>query len=210
MLKAIVPIVEGQGDEKAVPLLLRKLLGEMNRWDIQIIRPKNAHGRSNLEKEEGLERFIQIALTEPGCAAILVLIDADENCAKQLAERFAERVRAAGVTVPVVIVCAKCEYEAWLLASLETMAGKDLKGKPGLPSGLQFEGDVESIRSVKGWLSRHFPGTRNYKEDSDQAPMTELLDTTMARQNSRSFRRLHHAIEQIVEAMNSGKVVVTP
>ncbi len=93
----IVPIVEGKGDEKALPLLLRKILCEMNQWDIQIAHPNNAHGRSNLIKEDGLEKFIRYALKETDRAAILVLVDADADCAKEMAEKFAERV---GETTP--------------------------------------------------------------------------------------------------------------
>jgi len=31
--RAIIPLVEGQGDETAVPTLLHKLLLDLNRWD---------------------------------------------------------------------------------------------------------------------------------------------------------------------------------
>ena len=44
----IVPIVEGDGEEKAVPVLLYKILHAMERWDIQIAYPKNAHSCNNL------------------------------------------------------------------------------------------------------------------------------------------------------------------
>ena len=47
-------------------------------------------------------------------------------------------------------------------------------------------------------------------EAEDQAPMTQWLDTTLARQRSRSFRRLCHAIEQILDAMDAAGIVVTP
>jgi hypothetical protein len=198
----VVPIVEGNGEVDAVPLLLRKLLGEMHRWDVQPARPLNAHGRGNLEKLGGLEKFIRLALKESDCA--------EGDCAKELAKECAECVRAVGVTVPMVIVCAKCEYEAWFLASPETIAGKDLKGRPGLPAGIRFAGDTESIQAVKGWLTRHLPKGRAYKETLDQAPMTDLLDTELTKQRSRSFRRLWHAVEQMMEAFDKGEVVVTP
>jgi len=47
----IIPIVEGDGEVTAVPALLRKILVQATRYDIQIARPKNANGRGNLLKE---------------------------------------------------------------------------------------------------------------------------------------------------------------
>ncbi len=182
----------------------------MGRWDVQIAVPKNAHGCGNLTKTGGLERFIQHAWKEPDCAAVLILMDADEKCAKALAESLSSRVLAMGARCSVVTVIAKCEYEAWFLTSLETIAGQDLQGRTGLPAGLQYQGDVEALTGVKGWFNRSFPPKRAYKEEEDQAPMTRLLDIALARQRSRSFRRLCHALEEALEAMDSGKVVVTP
>jgi hypothetical protein len=40
--------------------------------------------------------------------------------------------------------------------------------------------------------------------------MTRLIDTTLARERSRSFRRMCHAIEQILDAIDNNKIVVTP
>lgn len=205
----IVPIVEGEGEVEAVPILLRKILEEMRRWDIQIARPKNSNGCENLKKPNGLERFVRLAEMEPDCAAILVLMDADEQCPKNLAMSFAARVRAVGVRYPTAIVLPKCEYEAWFLASLKSIAGKELKGRSGLPEGLAYVSDIEGLRGVKGWLSRQLPEGRIYKETLDQAPMTHLIDLQEARA-SRSFRRLFHAVEQLVEAVDNNKVIVTP
>jgi hypothetical protein len=206
----IVPIVEGYGEVDAVPNLLRKLLQGNNRWDIQVATPKNAHGCTNLIKPGGLERFVQLAGLERDCAVVLILMDADERCPKELAFAFSKRIQAMGAKYSVVIVIAKCEYEAWFLASLETLAGQSLEGRPGLPVGLQYAEDVEKRVGVKGWLSRQFPEGRIYKETEDQAPMARLLDVALAKKRSRSFRRLTHAIEQALRAVDTGAVIVTP
>src|SRR5689334_222112 len=105
----IVPIVEGDGEVEAVPILIHKLLTAMERWDIQIAKPKNAHGCDNLKKPDGLERFVRLAWLEPDCGAVLILVDADKQCPMQLAERFAHRVQAIGAKHSCVIVIAKCE-----------------------------------------------------------------------------------------------------
>jgi hypothetical protein len=102
------------------------------------------------------------------------------------------------------------EYEAWFLASLETITGKTLQERPGLLAKAQYSGDAETRRGVKEWLSTQYPEGFVYSERLDQAAMTRLIDTTLARERSRSFRRMCHAIEQILDAIDNNKIVVTP
>ncbi len=206
----IVPIVEGGGEVAALPKLLHRLLYERQRYDIQIAKPINAKGCGNLKKPDGLEKFLLAAALEPDCSAILILMDADKDCPKTLAEGFTKRIRSAGIIFPTAIVVAKCEYEVWFLASLNTMTDKSLPDGVILPAGLEFSGDVEAKPGVKEWLTSHLPGSRTYKENEDQAPMTKWIDIALAKQNSRSFRRLCHAVEEMLAAIDSGEAVVTP
>ena len=206
----IVPIVEGPGEVEAVPALLWKLLAEQGRYDLQIETPQNAHGGGNLTRPGGIERFIQNAWTKRDCGAVLVLVDADEQCPVELAADFSRRILALGVRFPVVIVIAKCEYETWFLASLETIAGFPLDGGYGLPVGLVYSGEVEDRVGVKGWITRQFPDGRIYKETIHQSAMTKLIDPERVRQKSRSFRRLCHALEETIEAIDQGSRIITP
>ena len=206
----LIPVVEGDGEVEAVPLLLRRLQNEYRRWDLQIARPKNAHGRDNLLRPGGLERFLRYAWLEPDCIAVLILLDAHEDCPKEIAPQLAARARALNPPCPVAIVLAKCEYEAWFLASLETIAGHDLKGRVGLPAEVCFEGDVEAVQGAKEWISQKMPSGRISKETFDQAPMSNLIDLALVRGRSRSFRRLEHAFQEIMEAVDRGQKGVTP
>ncbi len=208
--RKIVPIVEGSGEVDAVPLLLRRLLFEVkHRYEFAIAKPKNAQNRGALIAH--LERFLEYARQEVGCAGVLVLLDADEDCASQLAIGLASRASTLYLSFPVAIVCAKCEYEAWFLASLETIAGKPLKGRDGLNADAQYDHKkVENLRDVKGWLSANMPPGRAYKETQDQVAMTELLDFNLARERSRSFRRLEHALNEILKAVDEQLNTVTP
>jgi hypothetical protein len=203
----IVPIVEGYGEVGAVPLLLRRLLGEMHRWEITVAQAINGHGCGSLKKPGGLERFVNLACREADCAAVLVLLDADDECPKTLATGLAQRVRVAGSKFPVAIVAANREYEAWFLASIESIAGS---GKFALPVGIHYDEDVEAPRDVKGWLSAQMPQGNAYQETGHQASMTNLIDIAVARQNSRSFRRMYHAVEEIVAAIDSQIGTITP
>lgn len=194
----IVPIVEGDGEVPAVPALLRRILGAAMRYDIQVARPKNANGRGNLTKVGGLERFIRYAWKEPDCGAILVLLDSEGECPRDIARGFSKRIIAMGVIFPVVIVVAHRAYEAWILASISTVAGH-----LDLAEGLEPPADAESIRHPKAWINANFPQGRAYKETQDQEAMTHLMDIGLASQ-TRSFRRFLHAVDEAVDAIDRG------
>ena len=110
----------------------------------------------------------------------------------------------------MVIACAKRMYETWLLASLETIAGRDLEGRPGLAACSLSTADVEMIKSPKNWLNDRSPQGRAYKETEDQEAMTRLLDINLARGRSHSFQRLCHALEEALAAIDTGAKIVTP
>lgn len=202
-----MPIVEGDGEVEAVPILMRRYLAIKRRWDLQIARPKNAHGCGNLTKIGGLERFIELAFRERNCSGVLVLMDADseEACPVKLAADFVSRIHAHGARYPTAVVFARREYEAWFVASLSTIAGAS-----GVSPEAVFEGEVEDLVGPKQWVSRNFPRDRIYKETEDQAPMTDLIDFCVAATKSRSFRRFTNAMHDLIHAIDSQQIVVTP
>jgi hypothetical protein len=200
----IVPIVEGDGDVQAVPSLIRKVLQHNEYWHWQVAPAKKAGGLNSLRPR--LSDFLRYAQLEPGVGATLVLLDLDDGCAYREAQSLAINIRNFNLPHPVAVVFACREYEAWFLASLSTIAGQY-----DLPEGLLYEGDVEARRGAKEWLSKQMPSGRIYKETIHQVSMTQQIDLELARQNSRSFRRLCHAIEELVQAADSGfQGLVTP
>ena len=205
----LVPIVEGDGEVDAVPILLREVLAASKRSDIQVARPKNAHGRSNLVKDNGVESFIRLAWKERGCRAILILLDAEGDCAKDVASELAGRAASLGLKVPVAIVCANRQYESWFLASLPSdEAQSDMADY--FESEIRFVGNCEDVRSPKRLLTNAMPEGRIYKETLNQASLTQRLDHQMAFSASRSFQRLHHAVQQLVDAIEGGDQIATP
>jgi len=142
-----------------------------------------------------LERAVTYHVRQPDCAGVVVLLDMDDDCPVQKARDLAARIqKVSGLSCPVAVVCAKCEYEAWFLASLESITG-DI-----------YEGDPETRRDAKGWLRKRY----GYKQTRDQAVYTRKIDVAKACQLSRSFRRAKHALEEIVSAAEQGRPVVTP
>ena len=75
----IQPIVEGQGDEAAVPLLLRRLRDEAQAWGLEVGRPHRKR-RTQLVKKDSLQSAVRVAALREDCAGILVLFDADDDC----------------------------------------------------------------------------------------------------------------------------------
>ena len=188
----IVPIVEGPGDQDAAPVLLRRVLHErMGVHDLQVMRPKKAKDKGNLIKR--LEDFLGYARIAPGCAAILVLLDTERDCPRELGNQLARRASAAGVGIPIAVVCATREYENWFLA-----ADSD------------FTGEVEEFGGAKDWLSRNMPTGLKYRETKHQASLSATMDIEAAFEASRSFRRLCSAVEELVDCIDTGTVNVTP
>ncbi len=210
-MPAIVPIVEGDGEAVAFPLLLRRLLYEQARYDFTIATPYNAKGRTKLTRPAGIEAYLASAAAEPDAAGIIVLLDLDEdNCAVELARELAARASRVELSLPVVLVVAVQAYEAWLFASIETIRGQPIKGLAFLPDDTEPHPEPEALRSPKSRLQRLLPAGRGYKERQDMAPLTDLLDCARIRRRCRSFRRLDSAIEELIAAIDRRAVAVTP
>ena len=212
----IVPIVEGDGEVEALPLLLRRLLAEVyQEYTVRIAKPKNAHGCGNLTAPEQIERFVEYALLEPDCDAVLVLVDNDavegvmdevgDDCAPAFAQYLSARIQARQPPKSVAVVVVRWEYESWFLASVETVGPA-----VGLAEGVVYDGDVEAVHSAKGWIEQRMPSDQKCSETRDQVAMTARLDLHRVADKSRSFRRLQHAWEQLRDAYLQGQAIVTP
>lgn len=206
----IVPIVEGDGEVKAVRPLLRRVLGEhCGRYDIRIQRPINSHGVGGIRKD--IKQFLKYAKKYPECDAVLVLLDSDGDCPRSLAADLARSATDFNMDVPVAIVCAHHMYEAWFIASLDSPSGEKIRCKLALSEDAEYEGDVESINSPKAWLKNHISSRdRSYSETKHQPSLTAFIDIEHTRCRSRSFRRFCHAVEELVEGVNLGERAVTP
>ena len=129
----------------------------------------------------------------------------DDDCATELAKQICGRCQTVGVSVPIAVVCAVREYEAWFLANLDTIRGASASDKV-----VVYEGDPEVLADVKEWITQQMPQGRAYKPTIDQVKMSSLVDTPTAHANSRSFRRLCHAVEELRAAMLAGSPSITP
>lgn len=202
-MTSIVPVVEGDGDADALPgLLNRILLQRFKRYDIVVPEGKSkvvkTNGRPKLISK--LERFLRHAQNKPNCGAILVLVDADMDCPVTLAQQLSQRCEQIGTRCPIQVVCAHRSYESWFLASLDT-----IRGHHSIANSAFLDCKVEEIARPKQWLTDQVPSGQAYKETTHQASFSRSIDLKVAYRNSRSFRRLCHAVEQLLDEMGARK-----
>lgn len=197
------PIVEGQGDVAAVPVLLRRLRDEAQAWGLDVARP-HRRSRTLLVKKDSLQTAVKVAAMQEDCAGILVIFDADDDCPKELAPTLEEWAREAGGGKACAVVMANREYESWFLASIET-----LRGKAAILSDATGHPDPEAPRDAKGELQRRSKSGR-YSPTVDQAVLTAHLDLESAYRSCRSFRKLVGAFGVLATAAGVSREVWPP
>lgn len=192
----IVPIVEGQGEVEAVPILLRRMSNAIDPEVVLDVRKPIRVGRDKIVKEGELERYVELAARTAGPAgAVLLLLDADDACPAELAPRLLERTRSERPDLRSAVVLANREYEAWFLAGAGSLASRR-----GLPNDLTAPDDAESIRDAKGWLQARRTDGFAYSPTADQPALTAHLDLEAARGGSPSFDKLFRDLESLVRS----------
>jgi hypothetical protein len=230
-MKRLVLIGEGHGEVSALPILANKILQQKNAQgqmfaDDEIVRAGNPKGLVKWKKEasqtdfEEWLKYVRYAARRPNLGGVLAVFDGDAKkfpagkddpfCAVTAAITMAEAATkiGAGRDFSIAVVFACVEFETWIIASTESLAGKSFEdGRPVLPHNTAFpEGHPES--HGKRWLEKNCP---NYRPRRDQAPLTRLIDLQLVRTRQlRSFSRLDNAIGQILSAVNTGSHIASP
>jgi hypothetical protein len=229
-MKRLVLLGEGHGEVSALPVLVRRLLKEKDPGnllfvDSDVIRTPPSHlvkwnkAAQQPDYSEWIKR-LSLAARRGNVGGVLAVFDGDlphfpagsaaSFCAATAAKSMAAAAvsSGAGKVLSLSVVFACSEYETWLVAGAESLAGRKLAdGRLALPPNVQFPvGDPES--HGKGWLEQNCP---SYRPTRDQMALTELLDFQVVRASHlRSFQRLEHAIEQLLEAVAGGSHIATP
>jgi hypothetical protein len=192
----LVPIVEGYSEVESVPVLLRRLLAEWGQYEVAVAKPVRV-SRYKVVRPGELERACELARRRSeGCDAILLVLDAEDDCPKELAPALLERARRASADIPAAVVLAKSEFEAWFLGSLES-----LRGVRGLAEAAVSPDRPEDIRDAKGYLSRQMTGGRTYVEVDDQPALADRFDLQLACQRCLSFDKFVRDVESLVAAL---------
>lgn len=186
----IVAIVEGDGEVEAVPLLIRRIGSEVCPLvPLDVAKPIRIR-RNRIVKEGELERYVALAAARAGKGGrIMILLDANGDCPAELAPIILRRVRETRPDIRIEVVLAKCEFEAWFISAIESVAGTRR-----IHPDLSAPADPESIRGAKEWLRKG--GT--YSPNADQAALTARFDMALARERSPSFDKMWRATSELL------------
>lgn len=171
-----VIVVEGHGELEAAHNLVTRLGHDLG-LHVPWAPPRRF---PNLHLQKGIEKAAERARLEPNVEALLILKDEDDRCPAEWGPKIGAWLRALDLPFPAAVALMYREYETLFLPCVDLMAGRPLVAygaeRPGLLEGTRFDGDPESIRGAKEWLSRHFPRGTSYKPTLDQLPLTRMLD----------------------------------
>lgn len=189
-------IVEGHGEMEAVPILIRRLAAR-HYPELTTVIPKPFRiPRNKVFKAGELERAVELAVRSiGGQGAIFIILDSDDDCPAELGPALLRRVSQVFRHVPIAVVLAKHEFEAWFLA-----AAASLRGKRGLRSNIDPPNDPEAIRGAKEWLHDRMQSGKTYRSKRDQPAFTALFDLEQARQVD-SFDKCYRDIVRLLEEL---------
>jgi len=119
----------------------------------------------------------------------MILLDANGDCPAELAPIILQRARETRPDLQVEVVLAKCEFEAWFISAIESVAGIR-----GIHPDRSAPADPESIRGAKEWLRTG--GT--YRPTADQTALTARFDMALARKRSPSFDKMWRATSELL------------
>ncbi len=192
----LAAIVGGDGECEAVPILVRRIALALDPALVPVVLPVLRIPESRLFKQGELERAVKLAAHKlDGQGGILILLDCDDGCPAKDGPKLLSRALAARSDIPISVVLAKREFEAWFLA-----AAQSLRGRRGLSDDLTPPPDPEAVRGAKEWLADRLPRNRAYSETTDQPALTALFNLEEARRADsfdKCYREIVHLLNRL-------------
>jgi hypothetical protein len=193
-------IVEGQGDQKAVPVLLNNYFRVvLRRDDVSAYKESKPGGCKSELREKLKDHLIEVATY---ASAILIVLDADDEqdypgCHAQEIAEDVRRITKERWNCPIGIVIATRTYEAWLIASIESIAKKH----PGvIQQSATCPSNPDTITNPVKWLECKCPNKKKrYHKTRHQAEMSKCIDFGRAAEKSKSFQKLLNRLNEIVK-----------
>lgn len=190
----IQPIVEGHAEVAAFPILLRRLLERAQAWEVRVGRPIRRR-RDRLATKDGVMKAVELARVQGGCRAILVLFDGDDDCPAKLGPAVQGWASEAAGDVPCEVCIAHREYEAWFLATVDSLRGHRTIRADATPHP-----SPDEPRGAKRELERRMK-CGDYKETIHQPAFNDMFCLSQAFRRSRSFRKLVESFGSLLSAM---------
>jgi Domain of unknown function (DUF4276) len=181
-------VVEGDGEKSALPIIVRRHLHENREiFNVGVEVPKNSKGRGNLEAPGGVERFAQYAAIPDEVGGVLVLCDSDRDPVCEFGPTIETRAAAAVRSKPVRATLAVAEFENWIVASAESIAGAE-------PVDTDDFETLGAVSIVSRW--RH---PRAYVKPLHQPGYAQQMDFELVQARCPSFARLIRCIDELVD-----------
>lgn len=224
--KRLTLLVEGDGDVRAVPVLINQLLdkhgGKTELYTDNPMRVGNLFHLVTKGSEAEWLRYVAVAAKRKDLGGILLLIDGDcDNmivrmssgdtnfCAWKIAAALVHRATevGAGTHFSLAVVFARQEYESWLIAGVSDQE-LCLKANVSPLDKEKLEKLEKTPRGAKEWLTKS--RRDGYKPTRHQEGLTRKLDLQILSQRMRSFRHLENAVKLFIEAIRTEKHVLIP
>ncbi|MEI4270859.1 DUF4276 family protein [Klenkia sp. LSe6-5] len=186
----IATIVEGHGEVKALPVLLRRMAAERGHAHIDVPNPwRLDRGRYASKLADTARAATKRVRTSGG---LLVVLDADDDCPVSLAEELRSTMAAYVSHCPIEVAVACREFEAWFLASLASLH----RHRDVVPG--DEVADPDAPRGAKELLERRM--TSKYSPTLHQPAFAAMMDIRVAVERSRSFRHLDTALSRLLSS----------
>lgn len=190
----IVPLVEGQSEEHAMGVLMRRVLHDLTVFDLPVARPFRVKRQRVIRAGELERSIVQAERSRAGASSVFIVLDADEDCPAELASKLLERARAQ-TNLAVRVVLPKVEIEAWMLAAVDS-----LRGVRGIREDAEPPPDPEAIGDAKGALTRLMEGRRGYVATDDLPALVDAVDLDLSEARSPSFAKFRRDLASLAQA----------
>lgn len=189
----IQSIVEGDGEVAGFPILLERLVRELGCYETIEYRPF-LEKRTGIVQEAKFKRAVEVVSNRPNAHAVIILFDADDDCARDVIPKLTRWSQEAIPSLPCAVIMARREYEAWFLAAIES-----LRGERRIREDAQYDQNPEHRCGAKGVISRFMPQNKPYSETADQAALSALFNLSQAYRHASSFRKLVKEVCRILK-----------
>jgi hypothetical protein len=195
-MRRLLPIVEGHGEDRAVPLLIRRILEAQGIYDVEVLSAQRKGEYPSVARN--FDNIFQAATLVK--APILWVMDFDSkdyDCPAKEAQNLQTRAEALRPGWPLKIAFLIKEYETLFL--IDEAATR--KAFPDIPAKTSFPQEPEKIRGAKEWLSKARPAAGNaYKPMVDQTKITAHLNLDLLREKSADFAHLERSVLKLIDA----------